>query len=562
METEEKEVRRADNQIWNGAGKYGFPTVYRGFEPNGEASLYLNTAMGLVRRCYDFRKLELLFTALEHQPGGEQQSELLWLGLERCVYLKCQATRPALTLLRQDYAAGQLKQESSRNSEQDRLKTGWFRRALGLPREESHREGQILDALEFDPNWDEDVIQARMEWILLKYFGRNLRSEMDHLNSNRVDLGFFARLMLRPGSLHRLGQAAPEGGIGLNSLGRRLFAWRQTRKDVLREYIAGCFGKSMLAPAELAEAERVCCTGAHRGCILHFTRGAEPETGKAPTREWEQLQAQGARNRQYFQAHLAQNRLEIQRLAQQLQNTILLLQEDGSLRCRAGRISSSLAWRAPAVGDSRVFDRQQPNSPGDLIVDILLDASASQNRRQEQLATQAYILAEALTRCQIPVRVLSYCSVSGCTVLREYRDYRESEGNDRILDFAAAGWNRDGLALRAADWLLGRSGEEKRLLLILTDANPNDDTRLPGTDGRIFSRDYSGKPAVADAAREAAALRRHGNPPLCLFSGREGDLISARAIYGRDVVRLPSVGWFAKTVGKIIQGRLQALGDG
>ena len=54
-------------------------------------------------------------------------------------------------------------------------------------------------------------------------------------------------------------------------------------------------------------------------------------------------------------------------------------------------------------------------------------------------------------------------------------------------------------------------------------------------------------------------LRRHGNPPLCLFSGREGDLSSARTIYGRDVVRLPSVGWLAQTVGKIIQGRLQAL---
>ena len=51
----------------------------------------------------------------------------------------------------------------------------------------------------------------------------------------------------------------------------------------------------------------------------------------------------------------------------------------------------------------------------------------------------------------------------------------------------------------------------------------------------------------------------HANSPLCLFSGREGDLSSARTIYGRDVVRLPSVGWFAQTVGKIIQGRLQAL---
>ena len=284
-----------------------------------------------------------------------------------------------------------------------------------------------------------------------------------------------------------------------------------------------------------------------------------PENGEAPTREWEQLQEQAERNRAYFQAHLAQNRLEIQRLAQQLQNTILLLQEDGSLRCRAGRVNPALAWRAPSLGDGRVFDRQQPNTLGDLVVDILLDASASQNRRQEQLATQGYILAEALTRCAIPVRVLSYCSVSGCTVLREYRDYRENQGNNRIFEFAAAGWNRDGLALRAVDWLLRRSGEQQRLLLILTDANPNDDTRLPGTGNQFFSRDYSGRPAVADAAEEATALRRHGNPPLCLFSGREGDLSSARTIYGRDVVRLPSVGWFAQTVGKIIQGRLQAL---
>ncbi|OLA40173.1 MAG: hypothetical protein BHW31_02670 [Firmicutes bacterium CAG:110_56_8] len=347
--------------------------------------------------------------------------------------------------------------------------------------------------------------------------------------------------------------------MGLRALSRRIFGWREARKDDIRKYAAACFGKSMLTPAELADAERTCCTGHHRNCVLHFTRGEAPETGEAPTREWEQIQEQTERNRAYFQAHLAQNRLEIQRLAQQLQNTILLLQEDGSLRCRAGRVNPALAWRAPSLGDGRVFDRQQPNTLGDLVVDILLDASASQNRRQEQLATQGYILAEALTRCAIPVRVLSYCSVSGCTVLREYRDYRENQGNNRIFEFAAAGWNRDGLALRAVDWLLRRSGEQQRLLLILTDANPNDDTRLPGTGNQFFSRDYSGRPAVADAAEEATALRRHGNPPLCLFSGREGDLSSARTIYGRDVVRLPSVGWFAQTVGKIIQGRLQAL---
>ena len=235
MDIGEQEARRADNQIWNAAGVYGFATGSRGYEPNGEASLYFNTAIGLVRQLYDYKKLELLFTALERHSGGELQSELLWLGLERCAYLRCRDARPALDSLRRDYAERQLQQDFSVNSEQDRLKIGWFRRALGLPSEETDREKQILDALEFDPDWDAEAIQTRMEQIVLKYFGRNLRNEIDHFNSNRVDLGFFARLMLRPGGLHRLGQAAPEGGVGLRSLGRRIFGWREARKDDIRK---------------------------------------------------------------------------------------------------------------------------------------------------------------------------------------------------------------------------------------------------------------------------------------------------------------------------------------
>ena len=113
MDIGEQEARRADNQIWNAAGAYGFATGSRGYEPNGEASLYFNTAIGLVRRLYDYRKLEILLTALERRSSGEMQSELLWLGLERCAYLKYRDTRPALTFLRRDYARRQLQQEAS-----------------------------------------------------------------------------------------------------------------------------------------------------------------------------------------------------------------------------------------------------------------------------------------------------------------------------------------------------------------------------------------------------------------------------------------------------------------
>ncbi len=77
MDIGEQEARRADNQIWNAAGAYGFATGSRGYEPNGEASLYFNTAIGLVRRLYDYRKLEILLTALERRFGRNAERAAL-----------------------------------------------------------------------------------------------------------------------------------------------------------------------------------------------------------------------------------------------------------------------------------------------------------------------------------------------------------------------------------------------------------------------------------------------------------------------------------------------------
>ena len=40
----------------------------------------------------------------------------------------------------------------------------------------------------------------------------------------------------------------------------------------------------------------------------------------------------------------------------------------------------------------------------------------------------------------------------------------------------------------------------------------------------------------------------------------DADLAAAHKIYGRDLTRIPSIGWFADTVGKLIQGRIQNMG--
>ena len=306
----------------------------------------------------------------------------------------------------------------------------------------------------------------------------------------------------------------------------------------------------------LADMERALCTGVHKNCRLHVTDGTPPQRPPSPEAAWdaEQFRRQREKNRAYYQSQLSQNRLTIARLTQKLHNTLLLKQEDDGGLCRAGALCPALAWRAAALDDERVFTRRQPGDPGELTVDILLDGSASQNQQQEKLAAQAYIIVESLTRCHIPVRVTAFCSVSGCTVLRILRDYDHPEQNDRVMDYVSAGWNRDGLALRAMGRLMRQTAGEKRLLLVLSDASPNDDQRIPGGLG---GHAYTGKRGVDDTAAEAAALRLHGVTPVCLFSGSDREAPDARRIYGAAMERLPSVGWLADTVTRLIKGQIR-----
>ena len=74
----------------------------------------------------------------------------------------------------------------------------------------------------------------------------------------------------------------------------------------------------------------------------------------------------------------------------------------------------------------------------------------------------------------------SFCSLSGYTVLTRYRDYLETDKNQRIFHYFAAGCNRDGLALR----VLGQEAEEgpweHKMIILLSDAKPNDVVKMPG----------------------------------------------------------------------------------
>ena len=78
---------------------------------------------------------------------------------------------------------------------------------------------------------------------------------------------------VRPNALRALSHDAPGGSGGLQKQTLFSFLQGRTPEPILRRYVEDCFGASMLTPGQRSEAERTLCTGVHKNCRLHFTRG-------------------------------------------------------------------------------------------------------------------------------------------------------------------------------------------------------------------------------------------------------------------------------------------------
>ncbi|MFR2694423.1 MAG: hypothetical protein ACLTBV_31335 [Enterocloster bolteae] len=168
------------------------------------------------------------------------------------------------------------------------------------------------------------------------------------------------------------------------------------------------------------------------------------------------------------------------------------------------------------------------------------------------------MIAESLTRCGIPGQVYSFSTIQNYTVMRLFRGYEEKEKNRGILDYVAAGWNRDGLALRAAGHLAGQSSCEKRLLTVLTDASPNDEQRMAPVSGAVRGRSIQGMQASRTRPWRCGSLKSRESGSWLYLYGLDSDLEGARKIYGSGFVRIKEMGQLADTVGNLLTSQLRS----
>ena len=153
---------------------------------------------------------------------------------------------------------------------------------------------------------------------------------------------------------------------------------------------------------------------------------------------------------------------------------------------------------------------------------------------------------------------MSFCSMSGFTVLRLFNDYSSSGDNSGIFDYYTEGCNRDGLAIRMAGNLMSQAPYQHKMLIVLSDVKPLDPAAKIRKDERDVGITYDGIRSLTDTAHEVRRLRADGVSVICIFTGDDIDLPSAKMVYGSDFVRIRDFSLFADTVGKLIIDQMKS----
>ena len=514
--------RRADNIIWNGAKDYSFVPDFRAYDGNGEVDLYWNIIFGSARRHYEYEKLEKLFSMLDKYKNAALYETIFWSALEPVLFQTELQGRPVLEQMRPTSVETELKLNAEMTTDEivDTAKQ-FFLEHYGL-----YGDGKIR----------------------LKY-------RLPHLKRLSVD-SFLQRGRVfdhEPGYYH--GEARSwDGDFSLST---------KLNESELRAFLETKFGKSIYSTDRLVRIEKLLCTGNHKFTHLFYTRGEIGELhGIYSTFEMHQRKRQAeliANNRAYYQKNLLHNRLLISKLSTSIMNSILLHMQPAPIKANYGAVNPVLAWRAAKLHDEKIFTRTENENAGDISVDILLDASHSQVSRAEKISSQAYIISEALSRCRVPCRVMSFCSMSGFTIMRLFNEY-SSVDNSSIFDYYTEGCNRDGLAIRAAGYLMSGTSYAHKMLIVLSDVKPLDVAKIR-KDERDVGVSYDEMRALKDTAHEVRRLRAEGISVICVFTGTDEDLPSAKIVYGQDFVRIRDFSLFADTVGKLIIDQMKHYSD-
>jgi hypothetical protein len=322
------------------------------------------------------------------------------------------------------------------------------------------------------------------------------------------------------------------------------------------EYLAKNFGPSFQTERAMREIERTVCTGIHEGRRLLFTDGLPDSAYEEDSPRAGALKASRDANLRMLEENMDSARQGIRSIEQAFRNALNLKNDPEFYRSDHGVLVNSTLWKAGRCEDPRLFRKIFHQDQSTVVVELLIDASGSQISRQSMVALQSYMFSAALSRIQIPHRVMSYCTYGDHTVLRRFRDYDDKPEADRnILEYRATSNNRDGLALAAAGVELLKRREDHKIVIVFSDGLPND--MVSGRNHPVEK--YIGDAAIRDTCFQIRKLRRKGIHVIGAFLGSDSELENERIIYGASFLRIRQAGDFGGAAGKRLSETLLLL---
>lgn len=323
----------------------------------------------------------------------------------------------------------------------------------------------------------------------------------------------------------------------------------------LEKYIELNYGKSILPPEEKKRLQAHVCTGIHADCRIHITKGVLHNTAETNAKT-DYVKRIKEENLHIYKKNFLLTRQNILSLSNMLKRALRTRTEPERCSSEYGTICAAKLWNIGRTENSMLFERELLQDNSDFTVEILIDASGSQQRRQSLVALQGFILSRALSIAGIPHRVTGFCTFGSYTILNEYRDYNEgSEADENIFEFYGSANNRDGLAVRAAADSLDKQPQENKIMIILSDGNPNDIIAANARQQKE-KQPYCLDFAVKDTATEVRKLRNRKISVLGVFAGEEEDLSAEKKIFGKDFAYIHDISNFSNIVGHYLKKQI------
>ena len=325
--------------------------------------------------------------------------------------------------------------------------------------------------------------------------------------------------------------------------------------EKMHSYIEWNYGKSYLTELEQKQINHQLCYGAHKGCTIYMTEGIL-KNPVAVNNTYVLVQRSKEMNLSTYRQHANVTKRNIEILEATLTRALRARSEKEYASAQYGLLRPERLWKIGRTKEYQLFDKETKKQNEDFVVELLIDASGSQQKRQNYVALQSFVVSSALSRVGIPHRAMSFCTFWDYTILHRFRDYEDrAEADWNLFEFRGSSNNRDGLAIRMATESLMKREEPNKVLIVLSDGRPNDQNvnRPNAPDAPLYTGDY----AVKDTAIEVRRARSLGIAVLGVFMGEEQDLTAERKIFGKDFAYIKNIANFSNVVGTYLRKQLE-----